>query len=91
MASSKEGARFPNKSPEYRLSRDVLPEAEVELRRALEDVAALPHPAAGRQGQGRLRLRGCWIRRQDKAFRAVQTGEGLACCLQYDVSPLVRG
>jgi len=33
--------RFPNESPEYRSSRDELLEAEMGLRRQLEDVAAL--------------------------------------------------
>jgi predicted dithiol-disulfide oxidoreductase (DUF899 family) len=31
---------FPNESPEYRTARDALLEREVELRRAMEDVAA---------------------------------------------------
>lgn len=38
MASS---VRFPNESPEYRSSRDQLLQAEIGLRRQLEDVAAL--------------------------------------------------
>lgn len=41
MASSQEGVRFPNETPEYRSSRDQLLQAEIELRRKLEDVAAL--------------------------------------------------
>ena len=34
--------RFPGESTEYRLARDQLLEAEVELRRAIERVAATP-------------------------------------------------
>ena len=38
MASEKEAVSFPNESPEYRSSRDRLLQAEIELRRQLEDV-----------------------------------------------------
>jgi len=41
MASSLHSVRFPKESPSYRKSRDQLLEAEVKLRRNLEDVAAL--------------------------------------------------
>lgn len=41
MASEKEEVSFPNESPAYRSSRDQLLQAEIELRRKLEDVAAL--------------------------------------------------
>jgi predicted dithiol-disulfide oxidoreductase (DUF899 family) len=41
MASSNEKVRFPNESPEYRSSRDLLLQKEIELRRQIEDVAAL--------------------------------------------------
>src|SRR5258708_4515618 len=34
------GIRFPGESPEYRTARDRLLQQEVELRRAMEDVAA---------------------------------------------------
>lgn len=41
MAHSNEGVTFPNESPAYRSSRDQLLQAEIELRRKLEEVAAL--------------------------------------------------
>ena len=40
MASSKHQVRFPGESPSYRAARDKLLEAEIELRRATEAVAA---------------------------------------------------
>jgi predicted dithiol-disulfide oxidoreductase (DUF899 family) len=44
--------RFPNESAEYRKARNELLEAEVALRRQLENVAtlrrSLPFPSAGR-------------------------------------------
>jgi len=41
MAHSGEGVRFPNETPEYRTARNQLLEAEIELRRQIERVAAL--------------------------------------------------
>lgn len=40
MASSQHQMRFPNESPTYRAARDKLLEAEIDLRRATEAVAA---------------------------------------------------
>jgi len=41
MASSLHSIRFPNESPSYRKSRDQLLEAEMKLRKNIEEVAAL--------------------------------------------------
>jgi predicted dithiol-disulfide oxidoreductase (DUF899 family) len=50
MAEANEGVRFPGESPEYRTARDTLLEAEKELRRRLEEIAALRRelPLGGR-------------------------------------------
>ena len=40
MASSKHEVRFPGESAAYRAARDKLLDAEIELRRATESVAA---------------------------------------------------
>jgi predicted dithiol-disulfide oxidoreductase (DUF899 family) len=41
MAASQHSIRFPNESPSYRKSRDELLEAEIALRKQIEEVAAL--------------------------------------------------
>jgi len=41
MATSLHSVRFPGESPAYRDARDKLLEAEVRLRKEMEDVAAL--------------------------------------------------
>jgi predicted dithiol-disulfide oxidoreductase (DUF899 family) len=41
MATHQRSIRFPGETPEYRMARDTLLEAERELRRRLEQVAAL--------------------------------------------------
>jgi len=41
MASSLHSIRFPNENPSYRQSRDQLLEAEMKLRKSIEEVAAL--------------------------------------------------
>lgn len=50
MATALHGTRFPNESPEYRSARDALLEAELALRRQVENVAALRRalPPGGR-------------------------------------------
>ncbi|MDP9119901.1 MAG: DUF899 family protein, partial [Acidobacteriota bacterium] len=50
MASSTDGVRFPGESSEYRAARQTLLQAELELRRRLEEVAALRRslPLGGR-------------------------------------------
>lgn len=50
MPSSGEGVRFPNESAEYRSARETLLASEIELRRRLEEVAALRRtlPLGGR-------------------------------------------
>jgi predicted dithiol-disulfide oxidoreductase (DUF899 family) len=44
--------QFPGESSGYRLARNRLLEAEIELRRAIERVAAQRRASAGRRGPG---------------------------------------
>lgn len=53
MASSLHSVRFPGESPSYRDARNKLLEAEVELRKKVEEVAALRRqlPLGGKAAQ----------------------------------------
>jgi len=61
MASEKERVSFPNESPEYRSSRDRLLQAEIELRRQLEDIrTTVTTPSSSTRRPSRARTAGTW-------------------------------
>ncbi|MEA2604861.1 MAG: hypothetical protein QOF89_5853 [Acidobacteriota bacterium] len=97
MASSQEGVRFPNETPEYRSSRDQLLQAEVELRRKLEDVAALRQtlPLGGQVKEDYVSRReaAIWTTSRRKAgstFGAVQPGKDSLILYSYMFGPAMR-
>jgi uncharacterized protein DUF899 len=84
---------FPGESAEYRAARDRLLEQEIELRRAMEAVAAARRGLPPGGVVHRTTVSGPRPRRRPgrgAAVRTVRAGQGLASDLQHDVPPCRR-
>jgi predicted dithiol-disulfide oxidoreductase (DUF899 family) len=98
MASAKEGVSFPNESPAYRSSRDRLLQAEIDLRRKLEDVAALRRtlPLGGKVKEdyvfeeGGGDLDDVETKRQVRLSELFQPGKDSLILYSYMFGPAVR-
>jgi len=77
MAASLHSSRFPGETPAYRDARDKLLEAEVRLRKNLEDVAALRRqlPLGGEVPQDYVFIQGAADRSDSTTEKKVRMSE----------------